>query len=93
MKLFLLRILLLADAAVLILLGALLVFAPAQVERAFHFQDLPPAVSYLIGLWGCALASLSVGYFRATARPLRHVEWIQVGIARGASSVCLAWSA
>jgi hypothetical protein len=84
MKLFLLRILLLLDAAVLFLLGALLIFAPAQVERAFHFQDLPPAVSYLIGLWGCALATLGIGYFRAAAHPLRHVVWIQVGIARGA---------
>jgi len=52
MKLFLLRGLLIVDAAVLFLLGGLLIFAPAQVERAFHFQDLPPAVAYLIGMWG-----------------------------------------
>jgi len=83
MKLFLLRILLLADAVVLLLLGALLIFAPAQVERAFHFQDLAPAVSYLIGLGGCALATLGFGYLRAVAHPLRHVVWIQVGVARG----------
>lgn len=84
MKLLLLRMLLLADAAVLFLLGALLVFAPTPVERAFHFQDLPPTVGYLLGLWGCALATLGLGYFRAAAHPLRHVVWIQVGIARGA---------
>lgn len=83
MKLTLLRLLLVLDAAVLFLLGALLLFAPAQIERVFHFQDLPSAVSYLIGLWGCALATLGIGYFRAAAHPLRHVVWIQVGIARG----------
>ena len=53
MKLLLLRGLLVFDAAVLFLLGGLLIFVPAQVERAFHFQDLPPAGAYLIGMWGC----------------------------------------
>ena len=52
MKLSLLRYLLMIDAAILFLLGALLILAPGQVERAFHFQDLPPAVGYMIGLWG-----------------------------------------
>ena len=52
MKLSLLRYLLIIDAAVLFLLGALLIFAPVRVERAFHFQDLPPAIAYIIGLWG-----------------------------------------
>src|SRR5437899_57579 len=58
MKLSLLRGLLILDAAVLFLLGALLIFAPSQVERAFHFSDLPPAVGYMIGLWGCVFATL-----------------------------------
>jgi hypothetical protein len=84
MKLSLLRILLRLDAAVLFLLGALLIFAPEQVERFFQFNELPSAVSYLIGLWGCALATLGIGYFKASAHPLRHVVWVQVGIARGA---------
>ena len=71
------------DAAVLFLLGALLILAPAQVERAFQFQDLPPAVGYMIGLWGCGVATLSIGYMVAATDPLRHVVWVQVGIARG----------
>ncbi|TAK94953.1 MAG: hypothetical protein EPO07_15945 [Verrucomicrobia bacterium] len=83
MKLSLLRALLILDAAVLFLLGALLIFAPSQVERAFHFQDLPPAVGYMIGLWGCVFATLGFGYVVAATNPVRHVVWVQVGIARG----------
>ena len=41
MKLTLLRYVLLIDAAVLCLLGALLIFAPRQIEAAFGFRDLP----------------------------------------------------
>src|SRR5882672_2373310 len=83
MKLTPLRFLLMLDAAVLFLLGALLILAPGQVERAFHFQDLPPAISYIIGLWGCVFATLAIGYLVAATDPLRHVVWVQVGIARG----------
>jgi hypothetical protein len=84
MKLSLLRNLLMLDAAILFLLGACLIFAPQQVETAFHFSSLPPAVSYLIGLWGCVLATLGVGYLIAATDPLRHLAWVQVGVARGA---------
>src|SRR5438128_9304644 len=79
-----LRILLALDAAVLFLLGLLLILAPKQVELAFHFRDLPEGVSYIIGLWGCVLATLAVGYAVAALDPIRHVVWVQVGIARGA---------
>ena len=84
MKMTLLRNLLLLDAAVLFLLGALLIFAPVQVELAFKFKDLPPGVSYIIGLWGCVFATMGLGYAVAAANPIRHVVWVQVGIARGA---------
>ena len=84
MKLPLLRMLLRLDAAGLFLLGALLIFAPAQVERAFHFENLPPAVGYLIGLWGCVFATMGFGYLVAATNPIRHRVWIQVAIARGA---------
>ena len=95
MKLTLLRNLLLLDAVVLFLLGALLIFLPKQVELAFHFKDLPDGVSYIIGLWGCALATMGLGYIVAATNPIRHVVWVQVGIARGAVElvlglVCLA---
>ena len=84
MKIILLRGLLLLDAAVLFLLGMVLIFAPGQVEHAFHFQNLPDAVAYIIGMWGCVFATLAIGYAVAAADPLRHVVWVQVGIARGA---------
>ena len=83
MKYTLLRYLLMLDAAVLFLLGALLIFAPGQVERAFHFQDLPPAVAYIISMWGCVIPTMGFGYVVAATDPLRHRVWIQVGIARG----------
>ena len=83
MKLTLLRYALMVDAAVLLLLGALLIFAPRQIEAAFRFNDLPVAVSYLIGLWGCVLATLGIGYVVAATHPLRHLVWVQVGVARG----------
>jgi hypothetical protein len=83
MKFLLLRYLLLVDAALLFLLGLVLVVVPTSVERAFHFQSLPPATSYLIGLWGCVLATMGVGYAFASTNPIRHRVWIQVGIFRG----------
>jgi cytochrome c biogenesis protein CcdA len=75
MKLTLLRNLLVLDAAVLFLLGALLIFLPAQVELAFHFQDLPAGVAYIIGLWGCVMATMGLGYVVAATNPIRHVVW------------------
>ncbi|HTE19066.1 MAG TPA: hypothetical protein VK689_11885, partial [Armatimonadota bacterium] len=79
-----LRFLLALDSAVLILLGFLLIVAPHLAATAFRFGDLPPGVHYLVGLWGCALLTLGGGYLVAATDPVRHVAWIQVGIARGA---------
>ena len=83
MKDNLLRKLLLLDGTVLVVLGALLIVAPKQTEAVFHFGDLPRAVSYIIGLWGCVLATMGLGYGLAAADPRRHIAWVQVGIARG----------
>ena len=84
MKQSLLRNLLLLDAGVLLLLGALLILIPRQVEVAFQFRDLPQGVSYIVSLCGCVLATLALGYSVAARDPLRHVAWVQVGIARSA---------
>lgn len=89
MKLILLRNLLLVDAAVLLLLGGLLIFMPEQVERAFHFNELPAGVSYIIGLWGCALVTMGIGYVIAATNPARHIVWVQIGILRGVSECTL----
>ena len=83
MKLNSLRCLLLVDAMILFFLGGVLIVAPMKVEEAFHFHDLPPAVTYLIGLWGCVFATMAIGYAVAAIDPLRHLVWVQVGIARG----------
>ena len=84
MKPSLLRNLMLLDAAVLILLGLLLIFIPTRVEAAFQFKDLPAGVSYILGLWGCGLVTMGLGYAAAATDPLRHLIWVQMGIARGA---------
>jgi hypothetical protein len=89
MKFLLLRGLLLVDSAILFLLGGLLVFAPVRVEQAFHFQDLPEAVAYLIGMWGCLMATMGFGYLVAATHPLRYRVWINIGIIRGAVECAL----
>ena len=89
MKQTILRNLLLLDAVVLFLLGLLLIFVPQQVAQAFAFKELPGGVSYIIGMLGCVLASLSPGYVMAAKNPARHVIWIQVGILRGAAECIL----
>jgi hypothetical protein len=85
-----LRLLLIVDAAALFLLGLLLILAPQQVARIFHFQNLPAGVYYLVGLWGCVLVTMAVGYLAAAQDPIRHVVWVQVGIARGALECVLS---
>jgi len=83
MKFSLLRNLLLLDAAVLFLLGAALLIAPRQLEAVFRFKDLPEGVNYMLGLWGCVLVTMALGYIVAATNPIRHIIWIQMGIARG----------
>ena len=85
-----LRLLLIVDAAVLFLLGFLLILAPQQVARVFHFQNLSEGVHYLIGLWGCGLVTMAIGYLSAAQDPIRHAVWVQVGIARGALECLLS---
>lgn len=87
--------LMLLDAALLLLLGLSLIFLPVRVEMVFGFQNLPAGVSYILGLWGCMLTTVGLGYVVASGNPLRHLVWVQMGIARGAFEwvlgvVCLA---
>ena len=71
------------DAVVLTGLGALFIAAPRRIEAAFHFQNLPLGVDYMVGLWGCVLATLGLGYVLAAVEPRRNVLWVQMAIARG----------
>jgi hypothetical protein len=77
-----LRYLLVLDAAVLFVMGGWLIFAPRQTAMVFRFENLPEGVHYILGMWGCTLATLAFGYLAAALDPLRHLIWIQVGIAR-----------
>ncbi|MEY2496207.1 MAG: hypothetical protein QOJ45_2699 [Verrucomicrobiota bacterium] len=79
-----LRILLALDSALLFLLGTLLLVLPEQVEVAFGFAGLPAGVTYIVALWGCVLLTMAIGYWKASADPVRNFVWVQVGIARGA---------
>ena len=71
------------DAVVLTGLGALFIAVPRRIEAAFHFQNLPPGVDYMVGLWGCVFATVGLGYTLAAVEPRRNVLWVQMGIARG----------
>ena len=82
MKLTFLRYLLMLDAVILAVLGVLLILEPQRVETFFHFNDLPPTVSYLIGLWGCVMLSLATAYVLVSRDPIRHRMWIDIGILR-----------
>jgi hypothetical protein len=83
-KLRVTAILLALDAAVLFLLGTLLLVLPRHVLFAFGFADLPLGVIYIVALFGCAVLTMAIGYWKASADPVRHLVWAQVGIARGA---------
>jgi hypothetical protein len=78
-----LRMLMTMDAVVLTGLGVLFIAVPRRIEAAFHFQNLPVGVDYMIGLWGCVFATLGLGYVMAAVAPRRNVLWVQMGIARG----------
>ena len=79
-----LRMLMMMDATVLMLLGLAFICCPAQIEKAFQFENVPRALNFLIGLWGCALLTLGGGYAFAAINPHRHRLWVGIGIARGA---------
>ena len=79
-----LRLVLLLDAGVLLVLGAGLTAAPGALAAAAGFAALSPAMQFVVGLWGCALVTLGLGYVLAAQDPVRNVSWVQTGIVRGA---------
>lgn len=85
----LLQLALRLDALVLFLLGATLILTPDRAEQAFHFEGLPPMVTYILAMWGCMFITMALGYAVAAGEPVRHLIWVQVGIARGALEVVL----
>lgn len=85
----LLQLALRLDALVLFPLGATLILTPDRAEAAFQFQGLPPMVTYILAMWGCMFITMALGYAVAAGEPVRHLVWVQVGIARGALKVVL----
>jgi hypothetical protein len=79
-----LRVVLAVDAAVLVAFGGAFMVVPGKVLEVFGFHDLPVAVGYIVGLWGCAMISLGIGYALAIGNPARNVNWVRAGIVRGA---------
>jgi hypothetical protein len=86
-----LRMLMAMDGTVLVLLGIAFLFSPTQIEAAFQFKDVPPPVNFLIGLWGCALLTLGIGYGIAALNPVQHRLWVTIGILRGAMEALFGW--
>ena len=86
-----LRMLMAMDGTVLALLGVAFLCCPAQIEAAFHFQDVSSSVNFLIGLWGCALLTLGIGYGVASIDPIANRLWITIGILRGAIEALFGW--
>lgn len=88
MRRTLLRALLVLDAAALILIGAVFIFAPARALLAFGFLNAPANINFIIGTFGTVYATMGIGYVYAAQNPMRNVAWVQVAIARGAAE-CL----
>jgi hypothetical protein len=75
--------LMMMDATILTLLGFAFIFCPGQIEEVFHFENVPPAMNFLIGLWGSVLLTLGTGYGVAAIDPRRHRLWVGTAVARG----------
>ena len=78
-----LRMLMMMDATVLFLIGLALICCPVRITAAFGFNEVPPPMIFLLGLWGAALLTLGIGYGVAAVDPARHQLWVCIGIARG----------
>ncbi len=88
MRRTLLRLLLVLDAAALLLIGAIFIFTPARALQLFGFTDAPANITFIIGTFGTVYATMGIGYIFAAQNPMRNVAWVQVAIARGAAE-CL----
>lgn len=95
----LLRVILLADFAVLTILGLLLIFAAEPMFSAFHldFGDAKAlgAAKYIVGMWGALMATMGLGYLFAAQKVAESRTWVMAGLARAVievvvSILCLA---
>jgi hypothetical protein len=78
-----LRVVLLMDGVVLCALGLALLIAPHAMWALFGFGGLPPAVNYIVGMWGALMCTMGLGYFLAAREPARSSAWVWAGLIRG----------
>lgn len=95
----LLRIIMLADFAVLMALGLLLIFAAGPMFAAFKVEMTDPralgAAKYIAGMWGALMATMGLGYLFAARDVENSRSWVLAGLARAVievavSAICLA---
>jgi hypothetical protein len=84
----LLRVILILDAAALVLLGAAMIVVPDRTLALFGIVDAPGSVRFIIGSFGAVYITMGAGYVIAAQTPMRCISWIQIGIAR-ATAECL----
>ena len=87
LRLKLLRIVLIADAVVLVILGVLLIAAPQQMFSWFGMEGMPTGSFYILGMWGALMATMGLGYALASARPGASYAWMVAGIIRAVLEV------
>ena len=76
-----LKVVMIVWAAIGILLGLGLVFAPQQLGAMEGYAQGPAYVRYFLGLLGVNFIALSAFIIRAARDPLKHIMWVQFAIA------------
>jgi len=90
LRIRLLRAVLNADGAVLVLLGLLLMFATGLMFDLFQMPELTSGVRYVTGMWGALMATMGIGYFLAARNPRQNLSWVLVGIFRAVLEVIVS---
>ena len=85
MRRSLLRLLLVLDAAALLLVGVGFMLVPTRALVLFGFNDAPAGMAFVVGVFGTVYATMGIGYIFAAQNPMRNIAWVQVAIARGAA--------
>ena len=79
-----LAVLMLLDALVLLVSGGVLMVRPVAVGRSLGLVRFNRVWLVPLGLWGCTLVALGVGYLLGAANPWRSRVLVQLGLVRGA---------
>ncbi|MCC7479762.1 hypothetical protein IT575_15075 [bacterium] len=90
----LLRIIMLADFAVLAVLGLLLIFAAEPMFTTFHLdfgsERALGAARYIVGMWGALMATMGLGYYFAAQNVAQSRSWVLAGLARAVIEVVVS---